>query len=651
MLCFAISLWLSAAASAADGAVELTSTARIGHPIARAGADTNSPSGVAWGPEGEIIYVMDLLNNRIKKFSKDGELQAVWIARQGLGINVDPHTGILWVAMWRNHTVHAYSPEGALLLTLGTEGEVGTEDGQFQAPHDVAIDATRNELWVLDTGNQRVQVFALNEGGELSATHSRTIEVGTAEDKFSRLTQPFGIAVHPAGEFIAIANTGNREIIKMAPDGTILDRWKRPTAAQLRMVGPDKTIGAEPGQFRWPRDVSVDAAGNIYVADTDNERVQVLDSNGDFLRFIVGPNDRERGAFPPRSVAVHPTTGEVLAAASDANRGDHFDADGTHTHSVGWRDRNNDRLNTPAGLALHPSGDIFVSDWMDHRVKRFGPDGSFKAALDLRIEPQHDLQGRIIDPVRYLDPTFGMWPIKASLTFPGSLDIDAEGNLWTLRGSMHYDDDPRLEADWLVRCHTADGEFLRGFGHPDFPRNARMRGISIDRERQHIYIANSMQHKIMKFDFRGELLWSVGSEGAELGQFNFPNGIHVDGARGRIYVVDSRNQRVVALSTEGEILSSWGSAGEGPGEFSFAAFAGVATLADGRVVVTDGGNHRIQFFDMDGTFLGQHGESGFGSVGRWVGIPDVMVHGDQLWLIDQAGGEIEAYSIQPGLVD
>ena len=55
----------------------------------------------------------------------------------------------------------------------------------------------------------------------------------------------------------------------------------------------------------------------------------------------------------------------------------------------------------------------------------------------------------------------------------------------------------------LVRRFTPKGEFVSGFGHPDFPRNARMRGLAIDRTAEHVYVANTEENKVMKFDFAG----------------------------------------------------------------------------------------------------------------------------------------------------
>jgi DNA-binding beta-propeller fold protein YncE len=614
----AATCWALAALPATAADLNFKPLNRFGGKISREAGSTNYPSGVAVDPNSGDVYVMDLLFNRVQRFNDRGAFIAQWKCKQGLGLTVDPTDGNLWVAMWLNDKVIKYSPTGEVLVEIGS-GKKGTGNGEFNRPHDVSVNPKTGDLFVLDTNNKRVQVF--DKAGKYKRQFT------------SDFIQPFGIAVHPEGEFLVVANTANREIMKFSLDGELLDRWKRK--------------GSGEGEFRWPRNVAVDREGNIYVADTDNERAQKLDQDGKFIQFIQGPNDRENGSFHPRAIDVNSTTGAVYAAAAYAHRIDRFGPDGKYVASWGQHDRTTGKFNTPKGVAIHPvSRDVYVSDWMDHRIKRFDNKGEFVSVQDAWIVKNTDAEGTPLTAAYAADPLTGMWVAKEDQAFPGAMDFDAEGNLWMLRGSMHYDDDPRPQADWIVRSFTADGEFIKGWGHESFPRNAKMRGLVVDRKNGHVYVANSANDAIMKFDMDGKLLWQVGIKGKADGQFNFPVGITLDRKRGRIYVLDSRNNRVQVFDLEGGFLRAWGEKGTGPGQFRLTDFSSLVVDPKGYVYVADGLNSRVQAFDLKGNLVGQLGEYGFGGFGKFNGVSALGLDHGKLHVIDGSGGEVEVWKIQ-----
>jgi len=599
-------------------ALSLAQEFKAGKRIAHDQGATNYPSGVTVDPKSGDVYVMDLLNNQIVRFNKELTFVTSWKCKQGLGIVFDPVSNTLWVAMWTNEEVHQYDPTGKLLKKLGT-GKRSSEPGHFDRPHDVSVDQRNGDLYVLDTFNKRVQVF--NKDGKFLR------QFGNGFD------QPFGIAVHPKGEFLIVANTANRELIKYSLDGTEIARWKR--------------LGSAGGEFRWPRNVSVDEKGQIYVADTDNERAQVLDKDGNFIRFIQGPNDRAHGSFHPRSIEVG-ADGRVFAAAAYASRVDRFNADGSFDRSFAQHSKEGGVFNTAKGVAVSPiTGDIFVSDWMDHRIKVFDKTGKYKHDLDGWFEPQTLPDGTELTEEWRKDPVNGMWCSKEHQAFPGAMAFDKEGDLWWNRGSMHYDDDPRVQADWLIREMKPDGTPIRGWGHKDFPRNARMRGLDIDAERGFVYVGNSFGNSLMKFNLDGVVQWSVGTKGSGNGQLDFPTGVAVDPRNGQVIVVDSNNNRLVRYSTEGQVMGVYGSEGTEPGKFRFSEFSEVAVDEAGRIWVADSLNHRIQALSPEGAPLLSHGEQGFGGWGKYTGVAGLGVHQDRLYVVDNSGYEVEVYRIVP----
>jgi tripartite motif-containing protein 71 len=685
---------------------------KFGKSISRNTGETNYPSGIAYDPIGGGSFVMDLLNNRIKHYDADGEFVHYWLCQQGLGLAVDPRNGIVWVAMWKNHTVNAYSPTGVLLATLGTPKKKGTEPGQFSSPHDVGIDPATGELYVLDTGNGRIQVFDINldppqaarlpaesrraspktdwkkfwvavyvdnfEGELTEVPHAspfvtelttglaevgemvREIDVSdyTPTAQFSRefgledddpigLKTPYSLAVHPKGEFVVVANTGQQEIIKFSPQGEVINRWRHPANETGKALRRGDAMGSEAGQFRWPQGVAVGGDGHIYVADTDNERAQVLDPDGQFLQFIQGPSGTQSGSFHPRAIDVNPETGAILVTATAANRIDRFDETGTHAGSFGHRDSRTASFNQLKGIAVDSETErIYLSDWMDHRIRIFDLRGHYEGSIEPWITSQHLTDGSVLSEEFITAPETQMWPVKEHQSFPGAMDLDDSGNIWLLRGAMHYDDDPRQEADWLVRSFSSEGELIAGFGHRHFPRNARMRGVTVDRASGHVYVSNSMRHSVMKFDMKGALVWEAGSErGSGSDQFDHPTGLALSSDGSSLYVIDAKNHRIQVLSSSGEFLYAWGEKGSELGQFHFSQFNGLDVDDRGYLYIGDSNNHRVQVLNSDGEAVTEMGQKGPGGIGHYQGIPDVEVADDKLYVLDSARGRVEVYSI------
>ena len=169
-------------------------------------------------------------------------------------------------------------------------------------------------------------------------------------------------------------------------------------------------------------------------------------------------------------------------------------------------------------------------------------------------------------------------------------------------------EDPYAKGKREVTAILTWGSQGKGNGQFQDPR-----GIAVDEE-GNIYVVDSGNHRIQKFDSNGKFLIQWGSQGTEPGQFQEPWGIAVD-AEGTVYVADTWNHRVQKFDADGTFLLQWGSyrstGGTAVGEEGF--FWGprdIAIDATGKVYVTDTGNKRVQVFDPSGKFLAQWG--GFG---------------------------------------
>ena len=168
------------------------------------------------------------------------------------GIAVDP-SGVLYVGL------HSAGSLGAVrLMQLSQAGDIlnmwsdsGTGPGQFgDSVWGVALDAANN-MYVADTLNDRVQELASD---------------GTPVMEWAGLHRPYGVAVDADGN-VYVADTAASRIVKFAPDGTQVATWG--------------DWGTDLGHFRFPMGVAVDSTtGTIYVADTFNDRLVTITSQG-----------------------------------------------------------------------------------------------------------------------------------------------------------------------------------------------------------------------------------------------------------------------------------------------------------------------------------------------------------------------------------
>ncbi|MDE2141735.1 MAG: hypothetical protein KGJ84_04920 [Elusimicrobia bacterium] len=222
----------------------------------------------------------------------------------------------------------------------------------FNMPEGAAVGAD-GTIYVADTNNDRVAVFS-STGTMLAAfgTHGgddQRVSTGTL-----RLNKPAVVAVDASGA-IYVADTNNNRVLKLSATGQILLDIGARKAEKNGDV--DFEDGAGPGQFLHPKGVALDGAGDIYVADTYNHRVQVFNSSGTFLRQFA------------------------LPAVVKAKAGDEGDDE----------DKTSD-LGTPFGVAVDGAGDVYAADPKGHRALKF--DATGKLLLSLPAVGDHGEPGQ-----------------------------------------------------------------------------------------------------------------------------------------------------------------------------------------------------------------------------------------------------------------
>lgn len=243
-----------------DGPFDLFQGAAIG-PGAGLG-QFDGPTGIAVSADGATVYVVDSRNQRIQRFAADGQFLGTWSAetdpRLGLGFSTDTsegaseivvgEDGLIHVADTWNHRVVVLDDAGQVVRELGVTGEPANlsnspdpapEPGRFYGPRGVAV--SDGEIFVTDTGNERVQVFASD------GTFLRTF--GGYGDAPGKLIEPVGIAIGADGN-VWVADSGNARISVFTPDGTpvtqiAMPAWESQVVPRNYLrIGPDGAMYA-----------------------------------------------------------------------------------------------------------------------------------------------------------------------------------------------------------------------------------------------------------------------------------------------------------------------------------------------------------------------------------------------------------------------
>ncbi|MCS6773586.1 MAG: TIGR03663 family protein [Anaerolineae bacterium] len=194
---------------------------------------------------------------------------------------------------------------------------------------------------------------------------------GIPRQRSLRLQSPTGVAVAPNGERLIVDHRANR-VFRQAADGALLSAFGG--------------AGNGPGQFNDPWGIAVDRAGNIYVADTFNHRVQKFTPEGVFLLSWGQPgvsNEPGEGKrtlfFGPRGIAFD-RQGRVLVTDTGNKRVQVFDTEGNFLTQFGAPGDEPGQFNEPVGIAVDERGLIYVADVWNRRVQVFDESFAFVRA-------------------------------------------------------------------------------------------------------------------------------------------------------------------------------------------------------------------------------------------------------------------------------
>lgn len=242
---------------------------------------------------------------------------------------------------------------------LLTWGSYGGGNGSFRYPRDIAVDGSGN-VYVADSWNDRIQKFDTS-GNYLAKWGSYDVSWWIFEAGNGKFNSPEGITVDGSGN-IYVSDTGNDRVQVFNSSGAFLRKWGG--------------SGSGNGKFNSPRGLAVDAGSNIYIADTGNNRVQKFDLSGSYLDKwgSFGAGD---GQFDsPRGVAAG-SGGNIYVADTDNHRIQKFDSNGSYLDKWGSKGSQSNNFNLPYGVAVDSSGNIIVADTYNHIARKYNTGKEF----------------------------------------------------------------------------------------------------------------------------------------------------------------------------------------------------------------------------------------------------------------------------------
>ena len=392
--------------------------------VAGAGdAEFDTPEAIAVDLREDFLYVAESGNHRVQRLdAPTGGHQLHWTPVAGIGATAVAVSarGDVYAADSVNDQVHRarhHGPGGNFLGATTQPAKVGepwkaaSDRAHMAAPTylHVAADGT---LWVADTGNDRVLAFARDAAGVLTLKPDPTPPAG--------LKGPRGIVTASNGDLFVV-DTGN-------------DRVRRYDAAHAHQADIGTGKGAGATQLDGPRGIALVEqrdAPLLYVADTNNDRVQVIGADGAFKKAITTGG----GALSKPEDVAFDAKGHLYVADSLNHQIVHFDDKDAFVARIDMKlpaVAGPLAMLVPSGVSVDPDGNLLVTDRAAQLVLSMKTDGTVLAYWDLAVLVRHRAADATDPPLlspgsgRRYDPDLARQVVFGS---PCKSVIDARGLL------------------------------------------------------------------------------------------------------------------------------------------------------------------------------------------------------------------------------
>jgi uncharacterized protein (TIGR03437 family) len=605
------------------------------------GASLAYPAGLAFDSSGNL-YIVDNYNSNVRKvdtsgiittvaggggaggFAGDGGPATKALLANPAGIAVDKSDN-LYIADRLNQRIRMVAASTGIITTIagssttGWHGDGGpAAQATFTLPSSLAIDSAGN-LYIADQNNWSVRRISTSG---IITTVAGTGQWGSTGDNGqatkATMAGPQGVAVDAAGN-LYIADTGNQRIRRVDPGGVITTIAGTGTAG----FSGDGTaaVGA---MFSTPVAVAVDASGTVYVADLDNNRIRRFAVGGSVTTFAGtttsagdgGPSTQARldGAW---GVAVD-SAGNLYIADRQNNRVRKVTPSGTITTAAGTGQTGysgdngpgaSAALSTPNGVAVDSAGNVYIADAGNNRIRR----------VDASTGKITTFAGAGSGSCCYTGTGTGGdggMATSASLNYPASVAVDGAGNVYFAQW-VQSDTSPqaiavrRVTTDGKINTWAGGGTTATGYGGDGGSPLKAVFGANLNIAAApdgSLYIADTNNNRVRKVDPAGATITTVAGNGDATASGNggaatsagvpSPWSVVADAA-GNLYIGNIPSVRKVS---PGGIIGPYA----GNGQYSFSGDGGPATSAamtgasglaldsGGNLFMVDSGNRRVR---------------------------------------------------------
>jgi|GEM_PF-1854001 len=506
------------------------------------------------------------------------------------------------------NTTYQYKSEWRMAPPSGSNGQVSI------GGYDLAKDSEGN-IYVLGNVNQKINKYT-KDGIFISSIASWQLPFNCN----SFTIDAFDNVYYTLNNFVTLSYS----IIKSTTDGSIITQWG--------------SYGTGNGQFNNLATVDVDLAGNVYVVDFNNKRVQKFNGNGtyitqwplaatfDYSHWAYIALDKSGNVYVSDKVNIY-----KYASTNGISYNLIFSFD---THSFNYNNGNGSTDNRDiTGISLDEEGNIYVSDGYDFLgVQKFTNTGDFLAKWGSEGLGNGQFEGTagslVVDCDIYVADSGNdrIQIFSQSNTTTGPVynyayqwGSSGTGNgQFGLVGGIAYDQSNKIYVvdayNSRVQVFNNNGTYYTkwgtaGSGNGQF--NNTPECIAIDQLNQYVYVSDNSvfigQGRVQKFTLSGQYISTLISSSQSM----TINGLTVDKS-GNVFVLDRMNG-VLKYNSTGTLITQWGNTGPGLGNGQFNVPMYIAVDVNGNIYVSDTGNNRIQKFTNNGIYVTQWGTLGTGS--------------------------------------
>jgi uncharacterized protein (TIGR03437 family) len=603
-------------------------------------AQLNGPQGVALDSNNNL-YIADSVNNRVRVVNSsgvittfagsgltstgggntfnDGGLAINGLLRLPSGVAVDSNNNV-YIADTGDNIIREVTSDGIIHTVAGNGFGSFSGDtfpaltAELHTPTDVAVDKNSN-LYIADSANGVIRMVTASTG--IITTIAGSSAIGDTGDggpaTSASLVAPYALSVDSNGNVFFVQNGDSvvREI-------TVAKQYINRVAGNGTAGFSGDGSAATKAQLNFPTGMALDSSGNIYVADSLNHRIRKI--SGGSISTIAGNGilsySGDGGPAPsaqlnaPGAVAVDSsgnfyiadTLNSVVRKVSSSGTITTFAGNGTAGFGGDGSAAGSAQLNRPQGVAVDSSGNVYVADTQNGRVRKisggiittvagsstqgFGGDGAVatSAALFVPIGLAVDSANNLYiadftnNRVRKVSASTGIITtvagngnsgysgdggpaVNAALNGPVGVAVDSNGNLYI--ADLNNNVVREVSGGNIT---TVAGDGLPGVSGDGGPATAAMvgnpTGIAVD-SAGNLYITNgsALVRKVYAGTGYITTIAGNGTRGymgdggsAILGELNAPQGIAI-ASNGNLYIADSGNNAVRMLANGGYQLS------------------------------------------------------------------------------------------------